>query len=350
MLHGHASPRYTYVGGKRGDTKWDMPNYIMGMTQHDIGEESQFLFRTMLSLDWLTEGGYGYPLLLQTGETWQGKRLVDRQHPHDLFAELSTTFSTKFSETFGGYLYLAYPGEPALGPPAFMHRQSAMSNPDAPIGHHWQDATHITFGVITLGVNTENLRFEGSLFNGREPDENRTDFDTLRIDSWSARVSWNPTTDLALQASYGFLNDPERDNSNETLRTISAIYTRNYAHDKWWSSTLVLSVKKDHHATTDQPSLLLESEAHYAGYGLYLRGEMVEKPQTELGLAFDPTLLERVSQLTLGVNRRLFDLKGIDVDFGLQGTMYDIPTNISFIYGPNPLSFEVYVAIHPKEL
>jgi hypothetical protein len=32
-----------------------------------------------------------------------------------------------------------------------MHRPS-QHDPDAPIGHHWQDSTHITFGVATLGA------------------------------------------------------------------------------------------------------------------------------------------------------------------------------------------------------
>ncbi|MES2766139.1 MAG: LOG family protein, partial [Bacteroidota bacterium] len=41
--------------------------------------------------------------------------------------------------------------EPALGPAMFLHRPSGANNPDAPISHHWQDASHITWGVITGG-------------------------------------------------------------------------------------------------------------------------------------------------------------------------------------------------------
>jgi hypothetical protein len=360
MLHGHVSPRYDYQGGLRGGTDWDAPNYVMAMTQHDIGDLSQIMFRTMLSADWLTEGGAGYPLLLQTGETWQGKKLVDRQHPHDLFAEVSGTFSmtdiswSGLNNLIGTplniYLYLGYPGEPALGPPAFMHRLSAMSDPDAPITHHWQDATHITFGVITYGIGTDRVKLEGSVFNGSEPDENRTNFDTLRLNSYSARLSWNPTNDLALQASYGWLKNPEGDNANEELRTVSAIYTRNFAYDEWWSSSLVASLKKDHHAPTDQLSVLLESEAHYLGNAVYLRGELVDKPQVEMTIAFNPTEKERLGLLTVGVNRRLFDFEGVDLDLGIQGTIYSIPNDIAFLYGVNPQSFEVYFSIHPKEL
>ena len=34
----------------------------------------------------------------------------------------------------------------------FMHRPSAADDPFAPLGHHWQDATHEAFGVVTTGL------------------------------------------------------------------------------------------------------------------------------------------------------------------------------------------------------
>ena len=180
----------------------------------------------MMSLDPLTEGGRGYPLLFQTGESWNGEALHDRQHPHDLFDELSFSFSQKFDHDFSGYIYFGYPGEPALGPPAFMHRPSAMDDPDAPIGHHWQDSTHITFGVATLVCVWRNIKIEGSIFTGREPDEDRYDFDQPRFDSYSGRLSWNPTRNLALQVSYGYIKSPEalEPELNIHRTTASAIY------------------------------------------------------------------------------------------------------------------------------
>lgn len=56
----------------------------MGMGQRKIGKNGLFHFNVMLSLDSFF-GGNGYPLLFQTGESWQGKLLVDRQHPHVYF-------------------------------------------------------------------------------------------------------------------------------------------------------------------------------------------------------------------------------------------------------------------------
>ena len=156
MLHGAIFPRYTNVSTRRGDDRIDAPNWFMAMFSHPLGESTQFGSRLMMSLDPLTEGGRGYPLLFQTGEAWNGEALHDRQHPHDLFDELSFSLSQKFEHDLSAYFYFGYPGEPALGPPAFMHRPSAMDDPDAPIGHHWQDSTHITFGVATLGAQWRN--------------------------------------------------------------------------------------------------------------------------------------------------------------------------------------------------
>ena len=158
MLHGAIFPRYTNVSTRRGDDRIDAPNWFMAMFSHPLGDSTQFGSRLMMSLDPLTEGGRGYPLLFQTGEAWNGEALHDRQHPHDLFDELSFSLSQKFEHDLSAYIYFGYPGEPALGPPAFMHRPSAMDDPDAPIGHHWQDSTHITFGVATLGAAMVPLR------------------------------------------------------------------------------------------------------------------------------------------------------------------------------------------------
>ena len=149
MLHGAIFPRYTNVSSERGDDRIDAPNWIMAMFSHPFSENTQLGLRAMMSLDLLTEQGRGYPLLLQTGESWHDQPLHDRQHPHDLFDELSFSLSQKIARDLSGYIYFGYPGEPALGPPTFMHRPSAMDDPDAPIGHHWQDSTHITFGVAT---------------------------------------------------------------------------------------------------------------------------------------------------------------------------------------------------------
>ena len=97
MYHGNLFLRYNHQDitqkGSRGDAGFDAPNWIMGMGQRRVGDKGLFRFNTMFSLDPFTVGGMGYPLLFQTGETWEDKRLVDRQHPHNLFSELSVGYT-----------------------------------------------------------------------------------------------------------------------------------------------------------------------------------------------------------------------------------------------------------------
>jgi hypothetical protein len=241
MLHGGIFPRYVNASTRRGDDRIDGPNWFMAMYSHPIGESAQVGFRGMMSLDLLTEGGRGYPLLFQTGETWNGNALHDRQHPHDLFDEISVSYSQKFGHDFSAYLYVGYPGEPALGPPTFMHRLSAMDNPDAPLSHHWQDSTHVTFGVVTLGAVWRDLKIEASTFKWWEPDEVRYDFDQPKLDSFSGRISWNPTKNLALQVSHGCIKSPEElePDANRHRTTASLIYNRPLGPDANWSNSFV---------------------------------------------------------------------------------------------------------------
>ncbi|MGQ0585662.1 MAG: hypothetical protein ACT4PK_00460, partial [Gammaproteobacteria bacterium] len=161
MLHGYADLVYDRQGGRRGDEKVFVPSMFMAMGQRPLGSGTWGL-RAMLSADPLM-GRHGYPLLFQTGETADGQEeLVDRQHPHDAFMELATTYSLPLGPGGAGSVfgYLGLPGEPALGPPAFMHRASGVAIPEAPLTHHWLDSTHITFGVVTLGATRGGAKLE----------------------------------------------------------------------------------------------------------------------------------------------------------------------------------------------
>src|SRR5262245_10733023 len=129
MLHGFVDLVFDHQGGPRGDDMTLSESMLMGMAQRHFSLGTVTL-KSMISLD-PTMGKRGYPLLLQTGETADGVTpLIDRQHPHDLFMELSATYSAQLGAGQSAFLYVGYPGEPALGPPAFMHRFSGMDNPE----------------------------------------------------------------------------------------------------------------------------------------------------------------------------------------------------------------------------
>jgi Heavy metal binding domain len=351
MLHGAIFPRYTNVSTRRGDDRIDAPNWIMGMYSHPLGDSTQIGARLMMSLDPLTEGGRGYPLLFQSGESWHDQPLHDRQHPHDLFDELSVSLSQKFDHDFSAYIYFGYPGEPALGPPTFMHRPSAMDDPDAPLGHHWQDSTHVTFGVATAGLVWRNIKVEGSVFTGREPDENRYDFDRPRFDSFSGRISWNPTQNLALQVSHGYIKSPEalEPGLKRHRTTASVIYNLPLGHDSNWSNSFVWGQNNDTGEGKTQ-SLLIESNYQRGRDTVYLRWERVEKSGHELVLdPPDESRIFPISGYTIGYVRDLSHGNGLDVGLGTQFTINDRPDRLDRYYGDDlGYAFQFFLRIRPS--
>jgi hypothetical protein len=361
MLHGMIFPRYTATGsdrdvsadGKGSSSRLDAPSMFMLMYSHPLNNNSQLGAHVMMSLDPLIEKGYGYPLLYQSGETYGGAALHDRQHPHDLFDELSVTYSRKIGNGSSAYLYMGYPGEPALGPPAFVHRISAMDYPDAPIGHHWVDATHITFGVITAGYARDKWKIEGSIFNGSEPDENRYNFDSPKLNSYSARLSWNPNKNLALQISHGFLKEPESLEPGINIRrtTASLIYNKPLGEDSNWATSLIWGNNDPNHGPSSN-AYLAETAYQKKRNTLFLRAERVQKSGHELVLA--PSLEETlfpVNAVSVGMVHDIKHGKGVDVGLGAQLTYGNNPSALNSYYGGNNhLGFQLFLRIRPSRL
>lgn len=355
MFHGNVFVRYNsqdiFKSGSRGDSKFDAPNWFMAMGQRKVGKNGLFHFSTMFSLDALTVGGYGYPLLFQTGETWKDKPLVDRQHPHDLFAELSVGYTQRISKDIDITGYFGYPGEPALSATTFMHRPSSLSNPDAPLGHHWQDATHITFGVATLGVRYKNWKLEGSSFTGREPDENRYDFDKMKFDSWSGRLSFNPSASWSLQASHAFIKSPESLHPEEDIHrtTASAIYAKRIAKDKLLNAAAVWGYNyiNDHHK---EHSALAEASYVAKKNTVYGKYEWVQKSAEELNLNEDQYGHDSrfpVHAVTAGYARTLVSFAKTNLSIGAQTTLYIVSNDLKDLYGKTPVAGEIYLRISP---
>jgi hypothetical protein len=221
MAHGDVNLVYDHQSGPRGDDKAFASGMLMGMARRPLGNGALQL-KAMVSPEPLMGPG-GYPLLLASGETANGRLpLIDRQHPHDFFMELSASVSQNIGPKSSVFLYAGLPGEPAFGPPAFMHRESIMDSPEAPITHHWLDSTHISFGVVTAGAVFDRVKLEVSRFNGREPDQHRWNIETGPLDSTAVRLSWNPTRTLALQGSWGDFKHPEQLEPGVNQKRLSA--------------------------------------------------------------------------------------------------------------------------------
>src|ERR1700740_157013 len=226
MAHGVLFLTYNQQGGPRGVGKAESVNVLMLMEQHKLGKGT-LLLRQMFSAESLTSPHPGFPLLFQTGETYHGQPLVDHQHPHNVFAELSALYTLPVSEKISWLLYGGPSGEPALGPVTYLHRQSASENPAAPLSHHLQDSTHTSFGVVTTGIIIDRFKIEGSAFNGREPNEERWSIQLAPLDSWAGRVSIAPTRNWTAQYSYGRLQHPEAaEPGNEKRQSASVEYDR----------------------------------------------------------------------------------------------------------------------------
>ncbi len=352
MLHGDVHLRYTDVGSQRGDRRIDAPNWFMGMYSHPLGPNDQLGLRAMFSLDPLTEGGRGYPLLFQTGETWHHQPLHDRQHPHDLVDELAAAYSHRLKENFSASLYLGYPGEPALGPPTYMHRLIAYDLADAPIGHHWQDSTHITFGVVTAGLNyASRWKLEGSIFNGREPDENRYNLDPARFDSYSGRLSYNPGPNHAFQVSYGFINNPEGDGVPQHRMTASWLYNRPLGTDANFDTALVWGRNiLPTEGSTD--SFLLDADYQHGRDTLFGRIEQIRKSGAELVLpAPYDTQKFQLGEYTFGYLRDLTHGPRVDMGVGAAFTVNTKPGSLDPFYGAGtPVSFQVFLRLRPSRM
>jgi hypothetical protein len=342
MTHGWVNLNYGRQDGPRGAGQTFVTGMLMTMAQRQLGDGTLGV-RAMMSPEPFM-GPNGYPLLLATGETADGRQhLIDRQHPHELFMELAATYSMNLSKTTSVFVYGGLPGEPALGPPAFMHRTSGMDNPEAPISHHWLDSTHITFGVLTVGTVVDNWKFEASTFRGREPDQYRYDIERPWLDSFSGRVSWNPTREWSMQVSYGHLNAPEQLSPliNEDRITASAIYTTAFGDGHLWSSTASWGRKMTDGKTLD--AFLFESSAILKNnVTLFMRAERVDQGELTHHMPGLEGRAFTVSKVSAG---GVYDfLRTEHAKFGLGGlaSRYVLPDELKPLYGRDLTSFMVF--------
>jgi hypothetical protein len=359
MFHYNIFIDVNHQGGPRGVTKFESSNWFMPMAYHKLGPGTLQL-RGMFSAEPFTFPPGGSPLLFQTGETYKGQPLIDRQHPHDLFMELSAQYTLPLGERGTWFTYFGYPGEPALGPVAFMHRASASENSSATLAHHLQDSTHISFGVVTTGFTYRWFKLEGSIFNGREPDENRYDFDAHKWNSRSARLSFMPNRNWVLQLSHGFLRSPENQEPDIDVRRTTASVQYNRGFDRGnWASALIWG--RNHLSgpgeTHNLNSYTAESTVKFLEKNyVYTRLELVDKDdllraadRARLGITqAHPSF--RIGAYTLGGVRDIWNTKRLSVGLGGDVTFYSKPANLDPIYGNNPVSWKLFIRIRPDQM
>jgi hypothetical protein len=359
MFHYNLVTGINHQGGPRGVTKFESANWFMPMAFHKLGKGTLGL-RGMFSAEPFTFPPGGSPLIFQTGETYKGRPLIDRQHPHDLWMELSAQYSMALSERSTWFTYFGYPGEPALGPPAFMHRASALENSSAPLSHHLQDSTHISFGVLTTGFTYRWFKVEGSIFNGREPDENRYNFEAHPWNSRSARVTFSPNNNWAIQVSYGFLKSPEASEPTTDIHraTASVQYNRPLKRGSWatafiWGRNHTSNPLETHNLN----GYTFESTINFLDKNyLYTRLELVDKNELlrpedrlKLGIADDHPSF-RIGGYTFGAARDIWQARKISMAIGSDLTFYSKPSVLDAIYGKNPVSWKIFLRFRPTRM
>ena len=329
MAHGILNLVYDHQSGPRGDNKAFASGMLMGMARRPLGN-GILQFKAMLSPEPLM-GPSGYPLLLASGETANGRdRLIDRQHPHDFFMELSGSVSQNIGPKSSVFLYGGLPGEPAFGPPAFMHRESILDSPEAPITHHWLDSTHITFGVLTAGLVLDRVKLEVSRFNAREPDQHRWNIETGPLDSTSVRLSWNPTRTLALQGSWGFFKDPEQLESgvNQKRLSASALWAEEIAPG--WKAAATLAWGRKTVQGHNDDGVAAEASLKHAQWTLFGRGEMTENRELVQGLD-EPAY--RVGKVSIGAVRDFQIADHLSLGAGGLFSVNFVPDALAPLYG-----------------
>jgi hypothetical protein len=340
MVHGYAWATYSDQGGPRGDDKAFVTSMAMVEGTRDLSGTTRLQLRGMISLDPLI-GNRGYPNLFATGETANGVALVDRQHPHDLFMEISARVDTKIGSGLTAFVYGGPVAEPALGPSAFMHRASAQFNPEAPISHHWFDSTHITFGVVTAGVSNKHFQLEGSAFRGREPDEERYDIETPKLDSYSVRGTWTPTPNWAASLSYGRLKSPEALHPDEDESRLIAVVA--YA-DKRLAVTAAYG-RKDRLPGRVVDAWLAEANWKFVPrHAVFGRVENVENDEL---FGEDSPLHDRpfrVTKATLGYAYTV-PVGPFGLSLGGSGSVYGKSAALDAAYGRAPKSFTLFAKL-----
>jgi hypothetical protein len=346
MTHGLLNLVYDHQSGPRGDDGVFPSGMLMGMASRPLGNGT-LQFKAMLSPDPLM-GKRGYPLLLASGETANGvDPLIDRQHPHDFFMELAASVSQDLGAKSSVFLYGGLPGEPAFGPPAFMHREAIMDSPEAPITHHWLDSTHITFGVVTAGLVVDRVKLEVSRFNGREPDQHRWDIETGPLDSTAVRLSWNPTRTLALQGSWGNFQEPEQLEPGDQKRWSASLQWADEVARGWKAAATLAWGRKgieQHGEWLYDDAFAAEASLKHRGWTLFGRAELTEnrelEPDEHHGEAHS------VGKVSLGALRDFRIAEHLKLGAGGLVALNFVPDALAHSYGGhNPIGAMAFVRL-----
>jgi hypothetical protein len=204
------------------------------------------------------------------------------------------------------------------------------------------------------------VQTEGSIFNGREPDENRYDFDSHAWNSRSVRLWFMPNRNWAMQVSYGLLRSPEAQEPNADIRrtTASVQYNKSFNRGNWasafvWGRNHVSAPGEIHNLN----GYTVESTVNFLDKNyLYTRLELVDKDdllrptdRSLLGIKTDHPSF-RIGAYTFGGVRDIWNTDKVSLGVGSDLTFYSKPAILDRIYGNNPVSWRLFLRIRPGKM
>ena len=356
MIHANAFLVDTQQSGPRGGDKFFSTNWVMPMAGRAFGSNA-LTFRTMLSLEPATITQRRYPLLFQTGESAFGRNIVDAQHPHDLIMELVARYDHYFNDQTGFFVYGGPVGEPALGPTAFPHRASSSENPAAVLSHHFQDSTHVSNSVVTLGVVHGPLQLEASTFHGGEPNENRWNIDKGKPDSFAARLTVAPRSTFSGQFSIGRINNREPSEPGlDTVRTTASLHHNVRFSGGHIASSIIWGRNKDMHDSEQRifNGYTFETTMNFrTSNWIWTRIENLDRDSSlfagETSGHAEENPIGRVQAWTFGYERELpVGTAPVRLGLGVQATFHSLPSSLQSVYGNHPAGVMLFLRIRPK--
>jgi hypothetical protein len=335
---------------QRGGDKLYSTNWGMLGAQHSLAGGTLML-RTMVSLEPATITDRRYPELFQFGETAYGQPIVDGQHPHNLAMEIGAQYAHPLGKSVFNFYY-APVGDPVLGPTAYPHRASAAELPQATLGHHYEDSTHIADNVATAELAWHTVHIEAGGFYGREPGENRWTLEFGPMNSWASRVTWLPARNWQAQISTGRLNHPEALSTGDEERTTASIEyaTGERAATVIWGRDYKTAGHYAVNAITAEGVLPIERKNYLTGrFEWSQRDELfADRPALESTLPrwFD------ISAYTAGYTREVGNWHDAKFGIGANATVYGMDTSVrnvlTGIYGDHPWGASAYLRVRLK--
>jgi len=214
-----------------------------------------------------------------------------------------------------------------------------------PLSHHQLDSTHVSRSVFTAGVTHRGFGLEGSVFKGREPDEDRLDLDLGTPDSWAARASWSGNG-WYVQASGGHLRQPEVNEPFDVTRLTASIGFDTRAWNGDLSVTAAVGRNQEFYGNMD--AWLAEGAWQRSAHAVHVRVESAEKNILTAGGLHPPGfthphITSRVGAATAGYAYTVARSRAGTFSPGADVTMHAVPPNLRDSYGSRPYSIHIYL-------